>query len=186
MGHRDISGCRQRTSDRSHESLPAVGEAGGCSGGLQRGEGEVPRRPDSGPRIVDCGVEPWLGLFTQLWGSPGPGEREDVFRVSLIMAASEEINRQGPAGMLQPLPLVWGEGECTACGETRGRPELGGDEQRRRRTHTPGGYAITLALWFHICAAARACKSTFLVWPDASEAPRASARTWSHFLRSHF
>lgn len=77
---------------------------------------------------MDGGVEPWLGLFTQLWGSPGPGEREDVFRVSLIMAASEEINRQGPAGMLQPLPLVWGEGECTACGETWGRPELGGDE----------------------------------------------------------
>lgn len=55
-------------------------------------------------------VEQRLGLFTQLWGSPGPGEREDVFRVSLIMATSEEINRQGPAGMLQLLPLVGGKG----------------------------------------------------------------------------
>lgn len=61
-------------------------------------------------------MEQRLGLFTQLWGSPGPREREDVFRASLIMAASEEINRQGPAGMLQLLPLVGGrdggEGEA--------------------------------------------------------------------------
>lgn len=38
------------------------------------------------------------------------------------------------------------------------------------------GYTITLALWFHICTAAQACKSTFLVWPDANTAPDASAR----------
>lgn len=29
----------------------------------------------------------------------------------------------------------------------------------------------TLALWFHICMAVQACKSTFLVWPDANRAP---------------
>ena len=63
-----------------------------------------------GPGIVAAGVEQRLGLFTQLWGSPGPGEREDVLRASLIMAASEEINRQGPAGMLQLPPLTEGGG----------------------------------------------------------------------------
>lgn len=66
--------------------------------------------PVDPPKAQDrgSGVEQRLGLFTQLWGSPGPGEREDVFRASLIMAASEEINRQGPAGMLQLLPLMVG------------------------------------------------------------------------------
>ena len=63
-----------------------------------------------GPGIAAAGVEQRLGLFTQLWGSPGPGEREDVLRASLIMAASEEINRQGPAGMLQLPPLTEGGG----------------------------------------------------------------------------
>lgn len=37
-------------------------------------------------------------------------------------------------------------------------------------SHTRG-FTITLALWFHICVAVQACKSTFLVWPDAN--------TWS-------
>lgn len=79
--------------------------------------------------------------------------------------------------MLQLLPLVGERGDCTACGEIGG----GGGGQNgwgqageTMDSHTRG-YAITLALWFHICVAARACKSTFLVWPDASEAPRASA-----------
>lgn len=82
-------------SDRSRELLPVVG-----------GFPVVP------PQAQDRGsrVEQRLGLFTQLWGSQGPGEREDVFRASLIMAASEEINRQGPAGMLQLLPLMGGRG----------------------------------------------------------------------------
>ncbi|KAA8581277.1 hypothetical protein FQN60_002858 [Etheostoma spectabile] len=87
--------CEQQSPDRSRESVPAVG---------------VPCRPTSGRAQDRRGsrVEQRLGLFTQLWGSPGLGEREDVFRVSLIMAASEEINRQGPAGMLQLLPLMGG------------------------------------------------------------------------------
>lgn len=86
------------TSDRSRDSLPAVGVASGWSRGS----------PLTWLRAQDRRWlgRTWLGLFTQLWGSPGPGEREDVYRVSLIIAASEEINRQGPAGMLQPLPLV--------------------------------------------------------------------------------
>lgn len=36
-------------------------------------------------------------------------------------------------------------------------------------SHTRG-YTITLTFWFHICMAAQACKSTFLVWPDANPA----------------
>ncbi|TNN84752.1 hypothetical protein EYF80_004797 [Liparis tanakae] len=88
------------------------------------------------------GVEQRPGLFTQLWGSPGPGEREDVFRASLIMAASEEINRPGPAGMLQLLPLVGGRDGGEVEGKGGGvvgyveRPE--GREERRRWTGTPG------------------------------------------------
>ncbi len=129
------------------------------------------------------------GLFTQLWGSPSPGEREDVFRASLIMAASEEINRQGPAGMLQLLLLMggrdggeerWtvhgGRGGGGAVGH-RWKARRGVDGGRGEKTvdlHT-GGYIITLALWFHICMAALACKSTFLVWPDANRTPDASA-----------
>ncbi|CAB1428826.1 unnamed protein product [Pleuronectes platessa] len=105
-------------------------------------------------------------LFTQLWGSPGPGEREDVFRASLIMAASEEINRQGPAGMLQLLLLLMGGLQGG------GRPERRVEETADSHTR---GYTITLALWFHICTAAQACKSTFLVWPDANRAHDASA-----------
>lgn len=117
----------QQSPDRSRELLPAVG---------------VPRRPTSGLQDRGSGVEQRLGLFTQLWGSPGPGEREDVFRASLIMAASEEINRQGPAGMLQLLPLVGGRDRGEVEGKGGGvvgyveRPE--GREERRRWTGTPG------------------------------------------------
>lgn len=113
-------------------------------------------------RITAAGWNSSSGLFTQLWGSAGPGEREDVFRASLIMAAWEEINRAGPAGMLQLLPPAGGRGVV---------------RERAPRTRTPGGYAITLAARVHICAATRACKSTFQVWPDAGGAPAASART---------
>lgn len=35
----------------------------------------------------------------------------------------------GPSRDAAALPLLRGQEECTACGETRGRPELGGDEQ---------------------------------------------------------
>jgi len=57
------------------------------------------------------------------------------------------------------------------CGKARGaRGEETVDWHSR-------GYTITLALWFHICMAARACKSTFFVWPDANRAPDASAWT---------
>lgn len=110
--------------------------------------------PVGPPQAQDRGsrVEQRLGLFTQLWGSPGPGEREDVFRASLIMAASEEINRQGPAGMLQLLPLTGGrdrgEERWTAwrerrrCGGGRWKARRGvdveGGEERRRWTRTPG------------------------------------------------
>lgn len=87
------------------------------------------------------GVEPRPALFTQLWGSPGPGEREDVFRVSLIMAASEEINRQGPAGDAAAPATGRGSGVAAqhvgkygGVGETR----MGGDRQGRRWTRTPG------------------------------------------------
>lgn len=60
------------------------------------------RRPTSGPGPwwQRGGTAAWACLLS-CGGSPGPGEREDVFRASLIMAASEEINRQGPAGMLR-------------------------------------------------------------------------------------
>lgn len=111
-------------------------------------------------RITAAGWNSSSGLFTQLWGSAGPGEREDVFRASLIMAAWEEINRAGPAGMLQLLPPAGGRGVV---------------RERTRWARTPGGYTITLAAWVHICTATRACKSTFQVWPDASGAPIASA-----------
>lgn len=144
-----------------------------------------------GPGIVAAGVEQRLGLFTQLWGSPGPGEREDVLRASLIMAASEEINRQGPAGMLQLPPLTEG-----GVGQRRvevvevgvgGRPggvwTWGGRGEETVDSHTRG-YTITLALWFHICMAAQACKSTFLVWPDANRAPGASAWTRGPVLQT--
>lgn len=98
------------------------------------------------------------------------------------MAASEEINRQGPAGMLQLPPagaggrdrgeVRWtGWKERRRCGGVGGRP---GGVGETVDLHTRG-YAITLALWFHICMAAQACKSTFLVWPDANRAPDASA-----------
>ena len=50
----------------------------------------------------------------------------------------------------------------------------GGRGEETVDSHTRG-YTITLALWFHICMAALACKSTFLVWPDANRAPGASA-----------
>lgn len=73
------------------------------------------------------------------------------------MAAWEEINRAGPAGMLQLLPPTGGRGVV---------------RERAPRTRTPGGYTITLAAWVHICAATRACKSTFQVWPDAGGAPQ--------------
>lgn len=59
----------------------------------------------------------------------------------------------------------------------RWKARRGGDGGRGEETvdlHTRG-YTITLALWFHICMAAQACKSTFLVWPDANRAPDASA-----------
>lgn len=121
-------------------------------------------------------------LFTQLWGSPGPREIEDVFRASLIMSTSEEINRPGPAGMLQLLPSLVG-----VKGQTRGEVDSvewkeevarrGGWEARRREDGRPGqetvalhtrGYTITLALWFHICMALRACKSLVVVWQEAN------------------
>lgn len=105
-----LQGC-EHSSDRSRDFLPEVGG--------------VPCRPTS-----DCVVEQWLGLFIQLWSSPGPGKREDVFRASLIMAASEEINRQGPAGMQQLLPLTGGSG-----GVWTGRRPVG-----------VGGYTLTLAV----------------------------------------
>lgn len=99
-----VEASRKRR-DRSRELLPVV-----------RGF------PVSPPQTRDrgSGVEQRHGLFTQLWGSPGPGEREDVFRASLIMAASEEINRQGPAGMLQLL-LLWGVEERWTGGRERRR-----------------------------------------------------------------
>lgn len=131
-------------------------------GGLTVGGRGVSTPTHLRSRITAAGWNSSSGLFTQLWGSAGPGEREDVFRASLIMAAWEEINRAGPAGMLQLLPPVGGGGVVM---------------ERARRTRTPGGYTITLAARVHICTAARACKSTFQVWPDASGAPTASART---------
>lgn len=61
--------------------------------------------------------------------SPGPGEKEDVFRASLIMAASEEINRQGPAGMLQLLLLKKGEGQRRGGQAGEGRRWCGRSER---------------------------------------------------------
>lgn len=104
------------------------------------------------------------------------------------MAASEEINRQGPAGMLQLLPLMGGRGqrrgevdgvegkEGVWWGRWKARRGVdgGGRGKETVDSHTRG-YTITLALWFHICMAAQACKSTFLVWPDANTVSDASA-----------
>lgn len=72
-----------------------------------------------------------------------------------------------------------GRGEGTVGGV--GRPE--GVSLRRQWTK---GYTITLAVWFHICTAVQACKSTFLVWPDANRArckcvnPRSLLQTVLH------
>ena len=94
-------------------------------GGVRRGF------PVDPPRVQDQGsrVEQRRGLFTQLWGSAGPGEGEDVFRASLIMAAWEEINRGGPAGMLQRLPPAGGGGAWSARG--RGGAAHRGDTPER-------------------------------------------------------
>lgn len=118
--------------------------------------------PVDPPQVQDHGsrVEQRRGLFTQLWGSAGPGEGEDVFRASLIMAAWEEINRAGPAGMLQLLPPAGGGGVWSVRG--RGGPAHRG---------SGGGRHNTCCL-VHICVATRACKSTFQVWPDADEHPK--------------
>lgn len=117
-----------------------------------------------GSRITAAG---W-NLFTQLWGSAGPGEGEDVFRASLIMAAWEEINRAGPAGMLQLLPPAGGGGAWSGRGH--GGPA-------HRGVAGGGGICQNTCCLGHICAATRACKSTYQVWPDADGAPGASART---------
>lgn len=115
----------RKTCDRSRESLPVA-----------RGfPVDPPQTQNRGSR-----VEQRLGLFTQLWGSPGPGEREDVFRASLIMAASEEINRQGPAGMLQLLLPVGGGGTDRVKGKEEvwwGSTKASRGEERRQWTCTP-------------------------------------------------
>lgn len=108
-----------QSSDRSREFLPGGG--GGCGGG-----GGSPSTHLS-PRIVAAGWNSGWACLLSCGGSPGPGEREDVFRVSLIMAASEEINRQGPAGMLQQLlPLTGGKGQRRGGGRERRRCGGGG------------------------------------------------------------
>ena len=76
-----------------------------------------------------------------------------------------------------------GQGRCGGGGgggggggrwKARRGVDGGGRGEETVDSHTRG-YTITLALWFHICMAAQACKSTFLVWPDANRAPGASA-----------
>lgn len=109
--------------DLGNVYLQRRGDPGGGGGG-----GGSPST-HLGSRITAAG---W-NLFTQLWGSAGPGEGEDVFRASLIMAAWEEINRAGPAGMLQLLPPAGGGGAWSGRGH-------GGPAHR-------GGYATTLAVW---------------------------------------
>lgn len=155
---------RDSPADGSRERLPAA--AGGPGGRDLGGRRGFPVDP---PRVQDHGsrVEQRRGLFTQLWGSAGPGEGEDVFRASLIMAAWEEINRAGPAGMLQLLPPAGGGGAWSGRG--RGGPG------------NTGGILHNTCRLVHICAATLACKSAFQVWPDADGAPKASARTRGHF-----
>lgn len=106
-------------TDLGNVYLQQAGGPGGTLGAIGGGGWGFPVDP---PRVQDHGsrVEQRRGLFTQLWGSAGPGEGEDVFRASLIMAAWEEINRAGPAGMLQLLPPAGGGGVWSVRG--RGGP----------------------------------------------------------------
>lgn len=169
---RDISGrsvirAAQPSSDRSREFLPAVGgfpvdpprardrgSRGGTAAGPVYSAVGLPR--SRGKR--GCAQ----GLINH--GCFGRDKQAGPSRDAAAPAAD-----RGGVGQRRVEVVEVGVG-----GRPGGVWTWGGRGEETVDSHTRG-YTITLALWFHICMAAQACKSTFLVWPDANRAPGASA-----------
>lgn len=169
---RDISGrsvirAAQPSSDRSREFLPAVGgfpvdpprardrgSRGGTAAGPVYSAVGLPR--SRGKR--GCAQ----GLINH--GCFGRDKQAGPSRDAAAPAAD-----RGGVGQRRVEVVEVGVG-----GRPGGVWTGGGRGEETVDSHTRG-YTITLALWFHICMAAQACKSTFLVWPDANRAPGASA-----------
>lgn len=133
---------------------------------------DPPQPQDRGSR-----VEQRLGLFTQLWGLPRSRGKRGCVQGLINHGCFGRDKQARPSRDAAAAPAADG-GEGTEERGREGEEEvwwwggIGGEETVDSHTR---GYTITLALWFHICMAAQACKSTFLVWPDANRASDASA-----------
>lgn len=135
-----------------------------------RGEARgVPCRPDSGPGSWQWGRTAAGPVYSAVGLPRSRGKRGCVQGLINHGCFGRDKQARPSRGCCSSCHWSGERGGCTACGEIRG---VGGTQNgwgqagETMASHTRG-YAITLALWFHICVAARACKSTFLVWPDA-------------------
>lgn len=169
---RDISGrsvirAAQPSSDRSREFLPAVG-------GFPV---DPPRSRDRGSRGGTA-----AGPVYSAVGLPRSRGKRGCAQGLINHGCFGRDKQAGPSrDAAAPAADRRGVGqrrvevvEVGVGGRPGGVWTWGGRGEETVDSHTRG-YTITLALWFHICMAAQACKSTFLVWPDANRAPGASA-----------
>lgn len=169
---RDISGrsvirAAQPSSDRSREFLPAVG-------GFPV---DPPRTRDRGSRGGTA-----AGPVYSAVGLPRSRGKRGCAQGLINHGCFGRDKQAGPSrDAAAPAADRRGVGqrrvevvEVGVGGRPGGVWTWGGRGEETVDSHTRG-YTITLALWFHICMAAQACKSTFLVWPDANRAPGASA-----------